>query len=199
MGDRPGRPQGAASFSHCGIKRQTTANKNTVYRRRGLKPHSSWDLLCGEPPPRCHRWVRTNARTHKHAHNYSLRGSNPRPMAHKTIALTTELREPTVCPTTRKCKPRHQATMTPAGLEPAIPGPVGRCIIHWALGPSKRTRGIANNRKRNTKQPHHRRHQMIQTQCATATPSRQTHLKPARREASATHCLFSLVGRAPAQ
>ena len=28
--------------------------------------------------PRCH---------------YSLRGSNPRPMAHKTIALTTELRE----------------------------------------------------------------------------------------------------------
>ena len=25
--------------------------------------------------------------------NYSLRGSNPRPMAHKTIALTTELRE----------------------------------------------------------------------------------------------------------
>ena len=25
---------------------------------------------------------------------YSLRGSNPRPMAHKTIALTTELREP---------------------------------------------------------------------------------------------------------
>ena len=26
--------------------------------------------------------------------SYSLRGSNPRPMAHKTIALTTELREP---------------------------------------------------------------------------------------------------------
>ena len=25
---------------------------------------------------------------------YSLRGSSPRPMAHKTIALTTELREP---------------------------------------------------------------------------------------------------------
>ena len=31
----------------------------------------------------------------KHAlRKYSLRGSNPRPMAHKTIALTTELREP---------------------------------------------------------------------------------------------------------
>ena len=140
-----------------------------------------------------------NARTLQHAHNYSLRGSNPRPMAHKTIALTTELREPTICPTTRKQKPRHQATMTPAGLEPAIPGSVGRCLIHWATGPSKSTSGIANNRKRNTKQPHHRRHQMIQTQCATATPSRQTHSKPARRKASATHCLFSLVGRAPAQ
>ena len=25
--------------------------------------------------------------------------------------------------------------MTPAGLEPAIPGPVGRCLIHWATGP----------------------------------------------------------------
>ena len=26
-------------------------------------------------------------------------------------------------------------TMTPAGLEPAIPGSVGRCLIHWATGP----------------------------------------------------------------
>ena len=26
--------------------------------------------------------------------------------------------------------------MTPAGLEPAIPGSVGRCLIHWATGPS---------------------------------------------------------------
>jgi hypothetical protein len=26
-------------------------------------------------------------------------------------------------------------SMTPAGLEPAIPGPVGRCLIHWATGP----------------------------------------------------------------
>ena len=25
--------------------------------------------------------------------------------------------------------------MTPAGLEPAIPGSVGRCLIHWAKGP----------------------------------------------------------------
>ena len=27
------------------------------------------------------------------------------------------------------------AEMTPAGLEPAIPGSVGRCLIHWATGP----------------------------------------------------------------
>ena len=25
--------------------------------------------------------------------------------------------------------------LTPAGLEPAIPGSVGRCLIHWATGP----------------------------------------------------------------
>ena len=25
--------------------------------------------------------------------------------------------------------------MTPAGLKPAIPGSVGRCLIHWATGP----------------------------------------------------------------
>ena len=27
--------------------------------------------------------------------------------------------------------------MTPAGLEPAIPGSVGRCLIHWATGPMR--------------------------------------------------------------
>ena len=26
--------------------------------------------------------------------------------------------------------------MTPVGLEPTIPGAVGRCLIHWATGPS---------------------------------------------------------------
>ena len=31
-------------------------------------------------------------------------------------------------------------TMTPAGLEPAIPGSVGRCLIHWATGPIDRER-----------------------------------------------------------
>ena len=31
---------------------------------------------------------------------------------------------------------KPQPRMTPAGLEPAIPGSVGRCLIHWATGPS---------------------------------------------------------------
>ena len=30
---------------------------------------------------------------------------------------------------------RDESQMTPAGLEPAIPGSVGRCLIHWATGP----------------------------------------------------------------
>ena len=35
--------------------------------------------------------------------------------------------------------------MTPAGLEPAIPGSVGRCLIHWATGPDVRClRGAPN-------------------------------------------------------
>ncbi len=29
--------------------------------------------------------------------------------------------------------------MTPAGLEPAIPGSVGRCLIHWATGPDAKS------------------------------------------------------------
>jgi hypothetical protein len=29
----------------------------------------------------------------------------------------------------------HLQILTPAGLEPAIPGSVGRCLIHWATGP----------------------------------------------------------------
>ena len=27
--------------------------------------------------------------------------------------------------------------MTPVGLEPTIPGSVGRCLIHWATGPAE--------------------------------------------------------------
>ena len=29
-----------------------------------------------------------------------------------------------------------QVQMTPAGLEPTIPGSAGRCLIHWATGPA---------------------------------------------------------------
>ena len=41
----------------------------------------------------CGGLLRKNARALK----YSMRGSSPRPMAHKTIALTTELRELASC------------------------------------------------------------------------------------------------------
>ena len=39
--------------------------------------------------------------------------------------------------------------MTPAGLEPEIPGSVGRCRSHRATGPSTSTNGIANKRNQN--------------------------------------------------
>ena len=44
----------------------------------------------------------------------------------------------TLCPqqTRRRANCEVNFTMmTPAGLEPAIPGSVGRCLIHWATGP----------------------------------------------------------------
>ena len=34
-------------------------------------------------------------------------------------------------------------TMTPAGLEPAIPGSVGQCLIHWATRPAHACRTAA--------------------------------------------------------
>ena len=42
--------------------------------------------------------------------------------------------------------------MTPAGLEPAIPGSVGRCLIHWATGPIKKCN--CNKFKRIRKENH---------------------------------------------
>ena len=56
--------------------------------------------------------------------------------------------------------------MTPAGLEPAIPGSVGRCLIHWATGPDGSRQLFAvgcpgymhgdrhNNPQTNTKEQH---------------------------------------------
>ena len=48
----------------------------------------------------------------------------------------------TCCPTAATSeRPHHHGArgtrsfMTPAGLEPAIPGSIGRCLIHWATGP----------------------------------------------------------------
>ena len=40
---------------------------------------------------------------------------------------------------------RQGDAMTPAGLEPAIPGSVGRCLIHWATGPCDISRPINSN------------------------------------------------------
>ena len=89
--------------------------------------------------------------------------------------------------------------MIPAGLEPAIPGSVGRCLIHWATGPPTSTTQDCKQTQADATQPNQRSHPLIQTWWATATPSKQTQSKPVRRKASAAHCLFSLVGRAPAQ
>ena len=37
--------------------------------------------------------------------------------------------------------------MTPAGLEPAIPGSVGRCLIHWATGPLTKVMDVSTSGK----------------------------------------------------
>ena len=37
--------------------------------------------------------------------------------------------------TPKHCHGYYRKQMTPAGLEPAIPGSAGRCLIHWATGP----------------------------------------------------------------
>ena len=47
-------------------------------------------------------------------------------------ATTTEARPTIVTPEWRTSA---RLAMTPAGLKPAIPGSVSRCLIHWATGP----------------------------------------------------------------
>ena len=42
---------------------------------------------------------------------------------------------------------RGNSEMTPAGLEPAIPGSVGRCLIHWATGPDDQASICCNKNK----------------------------------------------------
>ena len=46
-------------------------------------------------------------------HEYSLWGLSPRPMAHKTIALTTELKEPVSSPRLRALPHRHSGRGSP--------------------------------------------------------------------------------------
>ena len=48
------------------------------------------------------------------------------PLAPTPVLNTQHAREETV----------KSSNMTPAGLEPAIPGSVSRCLIHWATGPT---------------------------------------------------------------
>ena len=57
----------------------------------------------------------------------------------------------TLCPqqTRRRANCEVNFTMmTPAGLEPAIPGSVGRCLIHWATGPDTKCMRHSHNHMR---------------------------------------------------
>ena len=62
------------------------------------------------------------------------------PPARESATLPTEPQRSCVGRRARRGQGLPAATgaslMTPAGLEPAIPGSVGRCLIHWATGPS---------------------------------------------------------------
>ena len=49
-----------------------------------------------EMPANIHTHGKSKGAACEEENEYSLWGSNPRPMAHKTIALTTELREPNI-------------------------------------------------------------------------------------------------------
>jgi hypothetical protein len=60
-------------------------------------------------------------------------------MDSKSIGLCPQGFESPRCRFVAACgerfRSRRVVQMTPAGLEPAIPGSVGRCLIHWATGP----------------------------------------------------------------
>ena len=51
----------------------------------------------------------------------------PNPFLHEAVRRA--------CPSQQSSRASSDPPMTPAGLEPAIPGSVGRCLIHWATGP----------------------------------------------------------------
>ncbi len=50
---------------------------------------------------------------------------------------------------TRRRGTEPPEVMTPAGLEPAIPGSVGQCLIHWATGPVHRQQSCIFTRAQN--------------------------------------------------
>ena len=118
-----------------------------------------------------------------HGHVYSLRGSNPRPMAHKTIALTTELREPTKCSTTRTCKPLHKKTNDPGRtrtcnrrLRVPMPYPLG----HGAANKHD-ARMQTNASRRNTAKP--------------TQPPTHTNFGGGNRDTQQTHAIESAAAQ----
>ena len=91
----------------------------------------------------------------KRSHIYSLWGSNPRPMAHKTIALTTELREPLWHAKTSPCQADKEFRKIP----PRGGGDVqaGRCNVAVKMArprPQSRRKHKCNTLARNGVQPH---------------------------------------------
>ena len=65
------------------------------------------------------------------------------PTSQDSRKQTLNLATGCVCAELTDTKPLAAGKMTPAGLEPAIPGSVGRCLIHWATGPDVRARSEA--------------------------------------------------------
>ena len=92
-------------------------------RRPSAEPHTRTHTQTQTHRKRTHTHTRSQPQplTHKHARkhrqfataNYSLRGSNPPPMARKTIALTSELREQAACSTTPFPQPTQRTHAEP--------------------------------------------------------------------------------------
>ena len=90
----------------------------------GLPPCSIW----GAAPPRVSQpgW-----RYDQRGHSCSKSAGHGRPNKANNAKQSAASR---ACRRGRRMA-CHTMQMTPAGLEPAIPASVGRCLIHWATGP----------------------------------------------------------------
>ena len=96
----------------------------------------------------------------------------------------------------RKAEP-HGAAMTPAGLEPAIPGSVGRCLIHWATGPLSRVQreSLHNNKSEPfAKCPVPKRHGFVlysrrESHCGLHRCRAEAFEFPPRRRVAGTVCM----------